>query len=223
MGAGDPFVMLHGWGANRNTFKNLANHLKERYKVYILDLPGFGESEIGLPFNLFEVSDILKHFCDYLHITNPIILGHSYGSRIAIIYASKYKVKKLILVSAAGLKEKLRFDKRLKVKIYKFLHKYHINVKMGSKDFLDADNVKRRMLIDAVNTDLSKEMNLIDGIDVLLIYGKDDKTTSVEIGRKIEEKIKNSALVIIDDASHFPYLQQPTIFNLILDSFLVGE
>ncbi|MBQ3253597.1 MAG: alpha/beta fold hydrolase, partial [Acholeplasmatales bacterium] len=52
-------VLLHGWGANKNTFNKLANELKENYKVYLIDLPGFGESEIGLPLKLYEVVEVL--------------------------------------------------------------------------------------------------------------------------------------------------------------------
>lgn len=222
VGEGVPIILLHGWGANKNTFRSLAEYLSDRFKVYSIDLPGFGDTEIGLPLNLFEVTDIIHQFCNEMNIDNPILLGHSYGGRIGIIYASKYKVRKLILVSSAGIKEHLNFKKRMKIKIYKLLKKHHINIKMGSKDYIDSDNVKRRMLIDAVNTDLIREMNKIDNVEVLLIYGENDKTTPLEIARKIEANIKNSALVTIENAEHFPYLEQPTIFKLILDSFLVG-
>ncbi|MBE6137075.1 MAG: alpha/beta hydrolase [Erysipelotrichaceae bacterium] len=221
VGEGLPIVLLHGWGANKNTFNALSNYLSDRFKVYSIDLPGFGETEIGLPFNVYEVSDIVKHFCDSLNIDNPILLGHSYGGRIAIIYASKYKVNRLVLVSAAGIREPLNLNKQIRIKLYKLLKKHHINFKMGSKDYVDADNVKRKMLVDAVNSDLTIEMNKIEA-DTLLIYGKNDKTTPIDLGKKIEANIKNSALVTIDDAEHFPYLDQPTIFKLILDSFLVG-
>ena len=52
IGNGYPIILLHGWGANKNTFNKLANHLKDNFTLYLIDLPGFGESEIGLPLNL---------------------------------------------------------------------------------------------------------------------------------------------------------------------------
>lgn len=221
IGNGYPIILLHGWGANKNTFNKLANHLKDNFTVYLIDLPGFGESEIGLPLNLYEVVDIIHQFVVNLNIDNPILLGHSYGGRLAIIYSAIYPVKKLILVASAGIKEKLTLKKRINIKIYKMLKKMNINIKMGSKDYIDADNVKRKMLVDAVNTDLTAEMNQIS-TECLLLYGGNDSTTPIELGRKIEKNIKNSRLIEIENAGHFPYLEQPSVFNLILSSFLIG-
>lgn len=223
IGSGYPMVLLHGWGANKTTFAKLSKNLSSRFKVYRMDLPGFGESNIGLPLNLNEVTDLVYHFVQKLEIKKPILLGHSYGGRIAIIYASKYPVEKLILVSAAGIKQDLSLKKRVSIKVYKILKKCKIKVKMGSKDYLDSDNVKRKMLVQAVNQDLSKEMKEIQGVETLLIYGEKDTTTPISMAKKIEKNIKNSALVTIEDSGHFPYLEQPTIFQLILDSFLAGN
>ncbi len=220
---GYPILLLHGWGANKNTFQRLAENLSDRFTVYSIDLPGFGESEIGLPLNLYEVADIIYHFCENLKIEKPIVLGHSYGGRISIIYASKYPVEKLILVSSAGIRQNLNWRKKAKVRVYKILKKCGIKVKMGSKDYLNSDNVKRRMLVDAVNCDLKKVMKKIENVETLLIYGKEDKTTPVELGKIIEKNITGSALVIMEHCGHFPYLEQPTVFQLILDSFLVGD
>lgn len=215
-------LLLHGWGANKNTFAKLAENLSDRFLVYRLDLPGFGESEIGLPLNLFEVTDILYHFCQKMNIEAPILLGHSYGGRLAIIYAAKYPVSKLVLVSAAGIKQNLTLKKRVSVKLYKLLKKCNIKVKIGSKDYVDSDNVKRKMLVDAVNCDLREYMRQIR-TETLLIYGADDTTTPLSLAKVIENNIQGSALVTIENCGHFPYLEQPTVFQLILDSFLVGN
>lgn len=222
IGNGYPIILLHGWGANKNTFNKLANNLKDNFTLYLIDLPGFGESEIGLPLNLYDVVDVIHQFVKKLNIDNPIIIAHSYGTRLAIIYSSLYPVKKLVLISAAGIKERLPLKKRINIKIYKMLKRMNINIKMGSRDYMDADNVKRKMLVDAVNTDLTKEMNEIN-TECLLLYGTDDKTTHISLGKKIEAKIKNSRLIEIENAGHFPYLEQPSVFNLILSSFLIGD
>lgn len=222
-GTGYPILLLHGWGANKNTFSRLSSNLSDRFTVYSLDLPGFGESEIGLPLSLYEVADILYHFCVKLEIERPILLGHSYGGRIAIIYASKYPIKKLVLVSAAGIKQDLTLKKKVSVRIYKLLKKCKIKVNMGSKDYIDSDNVKRKMLVNAVNCDLSADMKSIHDVETLLIYGNEDTTTPLSIARAIEKNIEGSALVTIENSGHFPYLEQPTVFQLILDSFLAGS
>lgn len=92
---------------------------------------------------------------------------------------------------------------------------------MGSTDYLNCDNVKRVMLVNAVNTDLRHEMKLIN-VPTLLIYGANDPTTPLTVGYKIKENIKDSAIIVMDDCRHFPYLEKPTIFTLILNSFLMS-
>lgn len=214
--------MLHGWGANLNTFNNISKNLSENFKVYSIDLPGFGESYIGLPLSIDEVTDIIRDFVIKLKIEKPIILGHSYGGRIAITYASKYDIDKLILVSSAGIKEKLSKRKQFKIKLYKFFKRHNIKLNLGSKDYKDADNVKKEMLVKTVNQDLRKNMNKIK-TPTLLLYGKKDMTTKEELAKTINKQISNSVLIMLDDCGHFPYLDRPNYFLLIINSFLLGE
>ena len=157
-----------------------------------------------------------------LGVEAPILCGHSYGGRVAIVYASKYSVEKLVLISSAGLKQKLKFSKWFKIRVYKILKKCHLPVKMGSTDYQNADNVKRIMLVKAVNTDLKKELKLI-AAPTLLLYGTKDTVTPLSLGYKMKEYIHNSELIELEECGHFPYLERPSIFSLILMSFLVGE
>lgn len=190
--------------------------------MYAIDLPGFGESEVLMPLSVDEVSDVIYDFVCILGIDKPVILGHSYGGRVAISYASKYPISKLVLVSSAGIRQKLKIAKRMKIKLYKVLKKCHLNVRMGSKDYLNADNIKKTMLVKAVNKDLQEEMKKITS-PTLLIYGKDDNVTPLDMGYKIKDNIKDSFLVELDNCGHFPYLERFSIFSLILNSFLVGD
>lgn len=221
-GEGNPVLLLHGWGANLNTFNALSNMLSESFKTITIDLPGFGSSMIGVPLNIEEVADILHTFCEKLNIDKPILLGHSYGGRIAIMYASKYEIEKLILVSSAGIKQKLKFSKKLRIRVYKAFKKMHIPVKMGSDDYQNADNVKRIMLVWAVNQDLKEQMKKIK-VPTLLLYGKLDNVTPLELGYEIKENIEDSYLIELEECGHFPYLERPNYFSLILMSYLVGE
>ncbi len=213
---------MHGWGASLLTFNKLIDVLSNNYKVYAIDLPGFGQSEVGVPFSVEEVADLIYSFTLEMAISNPILLGHSYGGRVAIVYAAKYQVKKLVLVSAAGIRQKLRFSKKLKIKIYKMLKKCHLPIKMGSTDYQNADNVKRIMLVKAVNQDLSEFMVKIKS-PTLLIYGVCDDVTPLKLAEQIKSKIKNSVLIKIEECGHFPYLERASYFSIILMSFLLGD
>jgi pimeloyl-ACP methyl ester carboxylesterase len=221
-GSGETIILLHGWGQTKETFNLLINNLCDNYRVIAIDLPGFGETEIGLPMDLYMVCELLHKFIEELNIDNPMFLGHSYAARVLGIYASKYKVSKMIIVSGAGIKQKLSSKNRIKIRIYKFFKKYNIMLKMGSTDYINSDNVKKTMLVNAINTDITKELKMID-VPTLLIYGKSDKVTPLSLAYKMKELIKYSELIELDDCGHFPYIEKPTVFNLIINSFLASE
>ena len=93
---------------------------------------------------------------------------------------------------------------------------------MGSRDYIDSDNVKRHMLVEAVNTDLTENLKKISA-ETLLIYGTNDKVTPTKLGRRIKNNINNSILVEMEDCGHFLYLERAMEFQLILDSFIITE
>ena len=45
LGEGKPVVLLHGWLTDLETMRPIANNLKDRFKVYLIDVVGFGKSE----------------------------------------------------------------------------------------------------------------------------------------------------------------------------------
>ena len=68
---------------------------------------------------------LVEQFVNDKKLANPIILGHSFGGRIAIRYASRHQVSKLILVDSAGMKPKNYVKVKLKIMIYKLKKKLY--------------------------------------------------------------------------------------------------
>lgn len=91
-------VFLHGFGGSRHSFKALASHLDSNFKSYLLDLPGFGESKLERAFNLNDYAKSINDFIINMKIDNPLIIGHSFGGRIALKMAELYHYK-IILIS----------------------------------------------------------------------------------------------------------------------------
>lgn len=221
-GVGPPLIFLHGWGCDLHTFDKLTKEINEDFTVYQIDLPGFGESEINGEYTVDDYADIINEFCLSLAIKSPIIVGHSFGGRVGIVYASKYKIKKLILVSSPGVKGRFSLKTWIKIKLYRFFKLLKLNINFGSQDYNNAKGYLKNVLVKAINRDLSEELDKIE-CQALLIYGKNDKTTPVYIGEKIKEKIKNSGLVIIPNCGHFPYIERSRHFLIVLKSFISGE
>lgn len=234
-GNGPPIILLHGWGTSMNTFDALTNEIKSKYQVHLIDLIGFGKSDT--PINSLNLNDYVLLLYEYIEkqsIENPIILGHSFGGRIAIKYASNFNnISKLILVDSAGIKKRLKLKTKLKIKKYKFQkwwYKITKNVmaynklllNSGSYDYKHAKESMKQTLVKIVNEDLKKNLKKIN-VDTLIIWGKEDKETPYKDGILMNKLIKNSGLVTMENTGHFPYLENKRYFNIIIKDYLKVE
>ena len=221
-GVGSPLIFLHGWGVDLHTFDKLSSQLCEDFTVYQIDLPGFGKSEILGSYSIDDYAMYINEFCLSLAIINPIIIGHSFGGRVAIKIASTYKIDKLVLISSPGIKQKFNLLKWIKIRIYKIIKNFNLNLKMGSIDYKNANGHLKNVLVKAVNLDLTYELEKIN-VPTLLLYGKKDKTVPLYVGKRINKLIKNSGLVIVDKSGHFPYIDRFRFCLIILKSFLFDK
>ena len=87
-------IYLHGWGQNIEMMMPIAKPFIKTCNVLIIDLPGFGLSdEPKEAWDLYTYADMVEYFVKELNMTNPILIGHSFGGKISICYALKYKAK----------------------------------------------------------------------------------------------------------------------------------
>lgn len=232
VGEGKPIILLHGWCQNLNTFEGLIDVLKTKYTVYAIDLPGFGFSdEPEDPWSVKDYSNFLDKFCTDLKIHRPIILGHSFGGRIAIKYASNNsKIRRLILVDSAGLNINRGIKFYFRKWRYKLVKNYYKliknNVKLeewfnkhASNDYKQATEKMRLTLKKVVNEDLRKDLRKIKA-ETLLIWGENDTVTPLKIAFKMQKKIPNAGLVRLEGLGHFPYLEDAKWFHIIIKNYL---
>ena len=219
-GVGPPLIFLHGWGRNLNDFDKVTNQINDDFTVYQLDLPGFGESSINRSLSVEKYADIINEFCLSLAINSPIIIGHSFGGRVAIMYASKYEVDKLVLIASPGIKQHFNLIKYLKIKSYKLLKKMNIKLNFGSKDYKNSSPILKETLVKAVNLDLTNYALKINA-PTLLIYGEKDKHVPLYIAERLNKLIKNSALITIPKCGHFPFIEKYRHFLIVLKFVLL--
>ena len=223
-GKGKDIVLLHGWGQNIQMMDPLGKNLCDNFKITILDLPGFGSSEIPkFAYNINDYTELLHEFLSELHIDNPILIGHSFGGRIAINYTSLYKVNKLVLFGSPFI---VREKKGLKIKILKTLKNIPIldnlaeTMKnyLGSEDYKQAKGIMREILVKTVNTDLRESASKIN-VETLLIWGENDTAVPVSEAKELENTIKDSALIVLP-GTHYCYLENLNHVVSILEHFL---
>lgn len=234
-GEGQPVLLLHGWGANLGTFQHVHKFLEKDFMVYSIDFPGFGESEEPhQPWGIYDYADFTKLFINQFDVQNPILVGHSFGGRVSIIYAAKHPVNKVILVDSAGIKPKRKFNYYVKVYTFKtakqlfklpILKNYSDQVinnmrsTFGSSDYKNVAGVMQQTMVKVVNEDLKYLLPDIKA-PTLLIWGENDNATPVADAKIMEKIIPNAGLAVLKNASHYSFLDKPNDFLIIIDNFL---
>ncbi len=229
-------LILPGWGNTRTTFTNIINFFKDNYTIYIIDYPGFGNSPIPeKELTIYDYTNLVRDFLDEMQIKNPIIIAHSFGGRIATLLTGYYKEKidKIIMIDAASIKPRKSLKALIKQTTYKVLKKstyllpklkqeYYRQKLLkifGSTDYQNLPNNMHKTFKNIVNENLIYYLKNIEN-ESLLLWGKLDKDTPLKDGYKMNNLIKNSALIIFPKGNHFSYLQYPYLTNKIIFEFI---
>ena len=231
---GKDVILLHGWGQNRIMMEAIENFLSLHFVVYNLDLPGFGESdEPKRAYSVEDYSEFLRAFIIKEGIEEPILIGHSFGCRIALHYAFKYPVNRMVLTGAAGIRDKRGLKWYLKTYSYKLGKKVlslpifkkqlaAMQDKVGSEDYRNASGIKRETLVKVVNDDVTPFLKDIK-TETLLVFGTNDEATHLAKGEMMEKLMPNATLVVFEGDDHYAYFHQAQRFNMVLEAFLKDE
>ena len=222
----DTIVLLHGWGQNIEMMKMVADPFESDYDIIIIDLPGHGKSEEPKRvYTLYDFVDCVKSLLDSLKIKNPILIGHSFGGKISLLYASMYEVKKLILfgspfkceIKKISLKTKmLKTAKKIPGlnKLEEFAKKHS-----GSTDYKNASPLMRQILVEHVNLDITDDVKKIK-CPTLILWGTLDDAVPVERAYELENLISDAGVVIYENCTHYAYLERLGQTISVLKSFL---
>lgn len=204
-------VFLHGFGGSRHSFKALASHLDSNFKSYLLDLHGFGESKLERAFNLNDYAKSINDFIINMKIDNPLIIGHSFGGRIALKMAELYHYK-IILISTPI------YDYRtLKTRV-KLLANKLFKISKPSADYKNASPLMRQTM-NNVFSDMKKiSFKNIDGNKVLIIYANNDKVVPKRVAYYGKRKMHGSGLIEIK-GNHFAYLKETVLLSKVIENY----
>lgn len=223
-GEGKDIILLHGWGQNIEMMKPLGDNFCDRFRITILDFPGFGESEEPKEtWTIEKYVCLLEELSKKLNIKKPIVIGHSFGGRVAIKFSSRNPIEKLVLFGSPCIR--IQENLPLSVKILKKIKKLpgmngigeYMKQFIGSRDYKAASPIMRQTLVEVVNEDLSKYAREIDA-PTLLIWGTNDEEAPLNDAKELEKIMLDAALITMP-GTHYAYLENLGQVVNILNNF----
>lgn len=210
-------LIIHGWGANKEIMmKAFGSYLNEFKQIYI-DLPGFGRSDIFYELDSIKYAKIVQVFLSSLKLKPDIIMGHSFGGKIATLL----RPENLVLLSTAGIVEEKPFIVKFKIKLYKFLKIFGfagLYKLFATKDVAGMSRVMYDTLKNVVDEDF-REIFSKTRAKTLIFWGEGDKAVSLESGKTINRLIKNSEFFPLAGDHFFFLIHSKFISDTIENSF----
>lgn len=233
-----PIVVLHGWGLSAKTFEPLVAELKKQhFQVFAPDFPGFDSLHIPTrPLTLADYANFLDSYLRKQNIEKPILIGHSFGGRVALKYQYTYpkNITALILTGAPGFTPISRKKLALFITIAKIggtlfslplLYRLKDRVRLwyyyvvGARDFYRAEGVMRETFKNIVKEPLVSCMDNVR-IPTLLVWGADDIIVPVAIANKMKDAIINAKLIILPNSGHGVSYKNPKQFYNAISSWI---
>lgn len=232
-GQGPVILMLHGWQDTCRTFDALAARLP-RFRIIRMDMPGFGGS--SLPNTAWDVSAYVRFVDSFLRraLAEPaVIIGHSFGGRVAIrgIASGTFHAEKLVLIDSGGVSKSatLRnrvfvriarggkialslFGKRLRERARRILYR------TAQSDYLAAGAL-RETFVRVVQEDLRSSAAQIS-IPTLIVWGENDTETPLSDAHIFASIIPDARLEVLSGAGHFVHQERPDDVAGLIRSFV---
>jgi pimeloyl-ACP methyl ester carboxylesterase len=236
-GQGDPLLLLHGFGADKDHFGALLVALSSRYRLIVPDLPGFGESsrDPSLAYDIPSQTARFGRFVQALGLSGFHLAGASMGGYIAGYYAADHpeEVQSLLLMAPAGIlppvpgKLQQIYEREGRILLlYRSLSEFDdfMRVLFHNPPWLPtpikrhlverhshAHELYLKILADMVNGGmglLEDRLELI-ACPTLVLWGREDQVLPVATLARFTAEIPRSRGAVIDNCGHVPYLEKP--------------
>ena len=211
-------IILHGWGSNKELMKQSFGKTMDQFRHIYIDLPGFGNSTCPMSLTTADVARIVELLMVHLNAKKEIIMGHSFGGKVALLLDPKV----LVLLSSAGIYVPKSFKVKSKILLFKALKNLGFS---KLREFFVAEDAKKlsehmyQTFKNVVDEDYSDEFAKYEG-KALVCWGKEDTATPLHSGEKMAGLLKNSSLKVYDGDHYFFMQHHDAIAKEIEQTFL---
>jgi len=233
-GSGEPLLLLHGFGANKDNFTRVARFLTPHYRVIVPDHIGFGESAHPQDADYAPTAQAerLHAFARALGIQNLHLGGSSMGGQIALTLAALYpsEVKSLWLLDAAGIWTAPESEGRRMIReaghnplmarnedefaqIVAFVMSdppfvprpmLKVLAQERMRNFALEERIFRQLSADSIET-------RIGGLRTpsLIVWGEQDRAVNVATADVLHKLLPRSQVIIMRGIGHLPMIERP--------------
>ena len=198
-------IVLHGWGSNKEIMKKAFEPYMSAFRHIYIDLPGFGGSINHAVLDTQEYARILEVFFELIGAKKEIIVGHSFGGKVATLLNPDL----LVLLSSAGIVLPKPLTVLIKIKMTKLANWIGLGefVKVfRAKDAADLNTVMYETFKNVVNEDFTDEFKGFSH-KALICWGESDTATPLEAGQMISDLIKYNRFTVYQ-GDHFFFLNR---------------
>ena len=236
LGSGQPMIILHGLFGFSDNWQTHAKKFAEYYRVILVDLRNHGHSDWSDEFSYELMAKDLKELCDDLGLKNILLIGHSMGGKVAMLFAQKHKelLDKLVVVDIG-------------IKAYPMHHQHILagmhaidlpKIKLRSeaedilKQYIDSDGVRQfllknlywkekgqlawRMNLSILEREMENILSRLTEKEVMLptlfIRGELSNYILDEDIEQLEDQFPDSEIVTIKNAGHWVHAEAPEEF-----------
>lgn len=233
-GKGEPLMLLHGFGLNKDSFTKVARFLTPHYRVIIPDHIGFGESSHPQEADYAPPAQAerLRSFAHALGIERLHLGGSSMGGQIAMTYAACYpaEVASLWLLDPVGVRSapKSELQKTYagtgrnplmaksgdelaqisKIVMYNppFIPRFMINVRAQERirNYALEERIFKQIAFDSVET-------RVTGLPIptLIVWGDKDRLLNFAAAEVLHKLMPHSQVIIMPNVGHLPMMERP--------------
>jgi pimeloyl-ACP methyl ester carboxylesterase len=233
-GAGAPLIFLHGASGHTGWLPFL-DRLSQSFDVIVPEHPGFGASED--PRWLDHASDLAYFYLDLiaaLKLDRVHLMGTSLGGWIAAELAVRNtaRLASLTLVCAVGIlaNDGAPMDDMFRMSAEENARRFYFDPARVQRRLELLASVDPRILVrnrstvvrlaypHFVNPELAKWLHRVD-VPTLLVWGENDGLVPPRFGEAYRDRIPGASLVVIPQAGHAPFEEQPDAFIAAFDDF----
>jgi pimeloyl-ACP methyl ester carboxylesterase len=226
-------LALHGWAHTHADFDPVLGG-EHPLPAVALDLPGFGASPPPpeawtTPAYAELVAEVAEELTAAAG-TPPVVLGHSFGGKVAVRLAARHPdlVRGLVLTGVPLLRLGPRPTPPVRFRLARSLHRVGLvsdarmeaaRQRYGSSDYRAAQGVMRQVLVANLAETYDEDLAALR-CPVALVWGDDDTAAPLAVAEEVAARVPGATLTVCPGAGHLTPTTVPGALRRAVEELL---